>query len=365
MKEKLMPSTPSRPRLFAILVPSLALALAIVPSTGVASTDADLEAGMLQALRAGADGRQARAGAAIRAYKDASALPSRPQRSDYTDYYPVIKPTRFMGQQLVLVSEQYMIKHIGCCVDPGTGMYIRVLTNTDAMKAFARINHCRVRKFADSKALHDSTPATFGLEAGRYAALLCHESDELATSAPTPAPERAPTQPPQSVNSPLTGDWTCQSRKANGAGYQSAFRFTRDGAFVYADANSRMSGRYTPHASGASITMEQVSVNERAMPSSMKVEIANVNARPGQLLFEMSLVRLNSLSLHHCVTPAVAAATPASKVNVCDVNPAACAAIQRNHETRSQVQDWRCQTLRSQLAGVPGGDYQLAKAGCR
>jgi hypothetical protein len=126
-----------------------------------------------------------------------------------------------------------------------------------------------------------------------------------------------------------------------------------------------MSGRFAPHAGGASIKMERVTVGERQMASSMKVEIAHVNARPGQLQFDMTLVRLDSLSSHHCVTPAVAAATPAPKVNVCDINPAACAAVQRNHEIRQQVQDWRCETLRSQLTGVPGGDYQLAKAGCR
>lgn len=351
-----------------ILRLSLPIALSLVvgaqPATA-ATSDADLETAMLQALRPSADGRQERAGAAIRAYKAAGALSSRPQRSDYTDYYPVIKPTRFLGQELVLVSEQYMTKHIGCCVDPGAGMVVRVLTNTDTMKAFARANQCRVEEFADRKALHDATPAAFGLEAGRYAALRCHESDELAAATPAPAAERAPAGQPQAVASPLSGDWTCQSRKANGAGYQSAFRFTRDGGFVYADANSRMSGRFTPHAGGVSVTMEQVSVNERAMASSMNVEIANVNARPGQLQFEMTLVRLNSLSSHQCVTPAVAAATPAPKVNVCDINPAACAAIQRNQGIRTQVQDLRCETLRGQIAGVPGGDYQLAKAGCR
>jgi hypothetical protein len=166
---------------------ALALALFASAASAAATIDADLETTMLQALRPGADSRQERAGAAIRAYKSAGVLPFRPQRSDYTDHYPVIKPTRFMGQELVLVSEQYMTKYIGCCVDPGAGMYVRVLTKIDAMKAFARANQCRVEEFADRKALLDATPVTAAMEAGRYAALHCHESDERATTEPTAA----------------------------------------------------------------------------------------------------------------------------------------------------------------------------------
>jgi hypothetical protein len=179
---------------------------ALPPAQQLAGTtsDAALEAGMLNALKPSPNGsRQERAGQAIRAYKEAGVLPFRPTRSDYTDHYTVTKPTKFMGHDLVIVSEAYMTKYIGCCVDPGAGMYVKIAADTARMQSFARANRCRFEEFADHKVLLDAAPVKADLALGRYAALLCHESDEVdtkpvvAVQQPTAAP--APAAPRQVV----------------------------------------------------------------------------------------------------------------------------------------------------------------------
>lgn len=117
-----------------------------------------------------------------------------------------------------------------------------------------------------------------------------------------------------------------------------------------------------PRVTDSGIT--QTNVGGRVSNSGMDIVIGSVSAAPGQLRFEMSLVRLGTVITNACVTEAVAEATPASHVNVCEINPAACEAVQRNSDIRNQIQDQRCEILRSQLSGSPAGDYQLAKAGC-
>jgi hypothetical protein len=173
------------------------------------------------------------------------------------------------------------------------------------------------------------------------------------------------TAPVVTTGSPLIGDWTCQSRKTNGASFSSAFRFTSDGGFAYADPQARMIGTYQPNGPNAKVAIDQVTNGGRVSASRMQVDIAFISATPGQVKFDMTLVKIGAATSNNCVSEAVAAATPAPKVNVCDINPAACAAVQRNHDIRTQVQDQRCEILRSQLGGTMGGDYQLAKAGCQ
>ena len=149
-----------------------------------AASDRTLEKGFVDALRYdGSAHRQARAGKAIRAYKAAGVLPQRPRRQDYTDYYVVRKPTTFMGNPMVLMVEEYMSAYVGCCVNPGAGVYVRVTGSIDAMHDFARLNRCRVEEYPDRKALLVVVPAGLAMSPGRYAALLCQESDEEAAAA--------------------------------------------------------------------------------------------------------------------------------------------------------------------------------------
>lgn len=163
----------------------------------------------------------------------------------------------------------------------------------------------------------------------------------------------------------FVGDWSCQSRKSDGATYSSTFRFTSDGEFIYADPQSRMSGAYQLNGSGANVSIGQVEVNGQRSPSSMKVEVTFLSSNPERLAFDMKLVRLGTVISNNCVSRSVAEATPAPAVNICDANPAACESIQRNSDIRSQMRNERCAMLESQLSGMVGGDYQLQKAGCR
>lgn len=149
-----------------------------------AASDRTLEKGFVDALRYdGSTHRQARAGKAIRAYKAAGVLPQRPQRQDYTDYYVVRKPTTFMGNPMVLMVEEYMGAYVGCCVNPGAGVYVRVTGSIGAMHDFARLNRCRVEEYPDRKALLVVVPAGLAMSPGKYAALLCQESDEEEAAA--------------------------------------------------------------------------------------------------------------------------------------------------------------------------------------
>jgi hypothetical protein len=144
------------------------------------ASEAELEMGLVQALRPVPDfRRQENAGKAIRAYKAAGILPLRPVRSDYTDYYLVTRPTKFLGNELVLVEEEYLIKYIGCCVNQGAGVYVRVVSTTDPLEKFARENMCRFDVYEDAKAvLAEKINFPAKLPAGRYASLRCHANDE-------------------------------------------------------------------------------------------------------------------------------------------------------------------------------------------
>ena len=157
------------------------IALAATVTGGMAqAADADLERALLQAFRPVPDyKRQANAGAAIRDYKAAGVLALKPNaRVDYTDYYVVLRPVPFLANELVIVEEEYMTKHIGCCVNEGAGVFVRVTSGVDALKRFARDNLCRLDEFANAKEVLAETSLRVALPAGRYAALRCHARDE-------------------------------------------------------------------------------------------------------------------------------------------------------------------------------------------
>lgn len=220
---------------------------------------------------------------------------------------------------------------------------------------------------SDGKAQIDISYATFleSLLGGAAKNTLTSVTTPSTNAAAAPTGVAVQAEPVVTKGSPLIGDWSCQSRKSNGASFTSAFRFASDGGFAYADPQARMIGTYQPNGPNAKVTIDQVTNGGRISSSRIQLDIAFTSATPGQVKFDMTLVKVGAVTSNNCVTEAVAAATPAPKVNVCDINPAACAAVQRNHDIGTQVQDQRCEILRSQLRGTVGGDYQLAKAGCQ
>mgnify|MGYP001758737813 FL=1 len=99
------------------------------------------------------------------------------QRADYTDYYLVNKPAKFMGHDLIVIEEEYMSQYIGCCVSPGVGVTVKVIGNTKNLENFARINGCT---FTDNVNLQEEL-SSVGINAtltqGRFASLSCRERD--------------------------------------------------------------------------------------------------------------------------------------------------------------------------------------------
>ena len=153
----------------------------LAPGLVHAAPDEDLERTLLEALRPVPDlRRQENAGKAIRLYKAAGIIPMRPAaRIDYTDYYQVRKPMTFLGNELVMIEEEYMAKFVGCCVDNGAGVFVRVTSDLARMRAFADANKCRVEEFSDERELAKGLNLPAPLRPGRYASLRCHDRDEL------------------------------------------------------------------------------------------------------------------------------------------------------------------------------------------
>jgi len=118
-------------------------------------------------------------GEAIRAYIEKGFLGGKPNsRADYTDYWVVNKPVDFMGHQLVLIEEEYMISYIGCCVSPGMGITVKVKGDVNVLKDFANTNKCSLTINNQSDFNKEvSFVGTVAKEKGEYATLSCRERD--------------------------------------------------------------------------------------------------------------------------------------------------------------------------------------------
>jgi hypothetical protein len=121
--------------------------------------------------------RAADSGAAIQAYIAAGYLPRKPNvRADYTDYWWLKKPAPFMGHELVMIGEQYMSRWIGCCVDPGLDVAVKIHGSTARLEQFAEQNKCSIDTNADLREFASvSKIAVTSLPVGRYAMMGCHE----------------------------------------------------------------------------------------------------------------------------------------------------------------------------------------------
>ena len=165
-----------------------AAALLVLVSSLAAAADsgpdpvpgAELEIGLAQAmhLKKGSSERVGTSGQAIQAYMHAGLIDSKPnQRADYTDYYLLKKPTRFMGHELVMIEEEYMSRYIGCCVSPGAGLSVKVSGSLKPLAQFARVHRCSLNDNADLQGELASLGIRRKLAPGRYATLSCRERD--------------------------------------------------------------------------------------------------------------------------------------------------------------------------------------------
>jgi len=145
-----------------------------------ASSDKELEEGLANALRLkpGTTERAGDSGQAIQAYMREGVVNKRPnERYDYTDYYHVKKPASFMGHDLVVIEEEYMTKFIGCCVNPGAAVTVKLNGSPNNLERFAEKNMC---SFDDNVGIKDGlrgVSSKVALPKGRYATLSCRSND--------------------------------------------------------------------------------------------------------------------------------------------------------------------------------------------
>lgn len=162
------------------LILTLLILLTAFSTGAFAADEPHLEPGLIKALKLkrGTTERLGDSGTALQAYIKAGYMDLKPvQRADYTDYRLFKKPTKLMGHTLVLVEEEYMARHIGCCVNPGVAVTVRVSGSSDNLEQFADENGCSFDDAADPRSALD----TYGIKAnfpkGKYASISCREGD--------------------------------------------------------------------------------------------------------------------------------------------------------------------------------------------
>lgn len=159
------------------------LALLIVSGcadAAVAADEATLEQGLLDAMRLkpGTSERKTKSGPMIMAYVKEGYLDLKPaERADYTDYRLFKKPATLMGHTLMLIEEEYMLKHIGCCVSEGLGVTVKVAGSTEKLEKFAEQNGCSFNPSADLAAELNSMGIKTRVPKAKYAALSCRMRD--------------------------------------------------------------------------------------------------------------------------------------------------------------------------------------------
>lgn len=146
----------------------------------VAADDRELESGLANALRLkpGTTERAGDSGKAIQAYMREGVVNKKPnQRADYTDYYVVKKPASFMGHELVVIEEEYMSKYIGCCVNPGAGVTVKVNGSPKNLEKFADANKCSIADNVDVQGELRRFGIKTAFSKGHYASISCREND--------------------------------------------------------------------------------------------------------------------------------------------------------------------------------------------
>ncbi|MFX7098168.1 hypothetical protein ABTM27_16965, partial [Acinetobacter baumannii] len=89
--------------------------------------------------------------------------------------YKLKKPYEFMGQNVLLISDEYMSEYVGCCVSEGWGAVFKQTTNLKLIEKFAKKNQCNIAPIET-----DSTYYGFkisSLPKGNYYELSCRERD--------------------------------------------------------------------------------------------------------------------------------------------------------------------------------------------
>lgn len=96
-------------------------------------------------------------------------------RADYNDIYKLKKTYQFMGQNVVLISDEYMSEYVGCCVSEGWGAVFKQTSNLQLIEKFAKTNQCKISPI---KPVNDYYGFKIrSLPKGNYYELSCRERD--------------------------------------------------------------------------------------------------------------------------------------------------------------------------------------------
>jgi hypothetical protein len=120
-------------------------------------------------------------GPALRALKSDGYLRARPRiRVDYDDYYIPIRPFSVLGSRVVVVQENYLLRDVGCCADPGIGLFFEGsnVASLNRIRDFAVANKCIYRQ-GNALIRPELPPSFLRLNPNKiYALLRCSDGDE-------------------------------------------------------------------------------------------------------------------------------------------------------------------------------------------
>ena len=159
---------------------SLSIILLLTLVSCVCVADDTLEQGLINAIEQNTTttNRETLYGSAIRAYKAQAYINQKPnKRVDYTDYYLLNKPATFMGHDLKVIEEEYMSADIGCCVNTGLGLSLKIRGSLTSLNAFAEENGCNVEENINLYQELTDLGIKVHPMSGRYVRLSCRERD--------------------------------------------------------------------------------------------------------------------------------------------------------------------------------------------
>lgn len=158
----------------------IAVLLFFLSHAAIAADERALEAKLTKALalNKATNVRQGDADIAIKAYAKAGIINRKPnKRADYTDYFLLKKNATFLGHKIVVLEHEYMTSYVGCCVNPGIGLTLKVSANVQSLERFANTNGCKLSNNVVPQEELKSIGIKAKLSGGQYATLSCREND--------------------------------------------------------------------------------------------------------------------------------------------------------------------------------------------
>lgn len=123
--------------------------------------------------------RNANHGQAIRNYMNKGYIDKTPTvyRADYVDYYILKKPAYVLGHELKIIEEEYMSEYIGCCVNEGVGLVLKLSGSMQKLESFAQKNKCSVEPI-DYNSYYERLNIVNAIpEKGIFVNMSCREND--------------------------------------------------------------------------------------------------------------------------------------------------------------------------------------------